>query len=326
MEQEYIYRPGRNSKLRLWLMSVAVILIVSLSLAYFLPNMLSKAFILFQQSISIQRLLGGLGILVLCILLELIAIGWSKSSLKKIIIRPSKTVRVDIFSYIISSLRIIEILAIVFSLGLSFLIPLWFRGLIGYNWLHAIKSPILQNICFVLILDFTLYWVHRLNHTVAAFWELHKFHHSASELTILTTSRLHPVEIAMNNIAFSFPLFLVGVPVDTFVIFFLFTNWLGHIHHSMIPWKWGLIGKYLFISPAAHRIHHSTEPHHFNKNFGTVTPIWDHLFGTWYDEQDLNEDVGIDDMQYNKKGIWPDYIYSYRNFLRKSTSFTKRNK
>ena len=29
-----------------------------------------------------------------------------------------------------------------------------------------------------------------------------------------------------------------------------------------------------------HRIHHSLEERHFNRNFGTITPLWDVLFGT----------------------------------------------
>jgi sterol desaturase/sphingolipid hydroxylase (fatty acid hydroxylase superfamily) len=31
-----------------------------------------------------------------------------------------------------------------------------------------------------------------------------------------------------------------------------------------------------------HRIHHSLEPRHFDKNFGVLTPLWDWLFGTLY--------------------------------------------
>ena len=31
-----------------------------------------------------------------------------------------------------------------------------------------------------------------------------------------------------------------------------------------------------------HRIHHSVEPLHFDKNFGVTTPLWDWLFGTLY--------------------------------------------
>ena len=31
-----------------------------------------------------------------------------------------------------------------------------------------------------------------------------------------------------------------------------------------------------------HRIHHSIQPQHFDKNFGAGTSLWDQLFGTAY--------------------------------------------
>lgn len=271
--------------------------------------------------LSLKKITTGLIVLLLCIILEIIAIGWKNSALNKIINQRSSTVKVDIFTYLFSSLRIIDMLAILFSFGISLMIPSWFRTLVGYNLLATIKSPILQNICFVIVLDFTLYWIHRVSHTVPALWELHKFHHSATEMTILTTARLHPLEIAINNVVFSLPLFILGIPVETYLIFFFFTNWLGHIHHSMIPWTWGFVGKYIFLSPAAHRIHHSTEVKHYNKNFGTVTPVWDRLFGTWYVGSDLNENVGVDDNNFNQKSVLHDYILAYRRFLHHVLSF-----
>jgi sterol desaturase/sphingolipid hydroxylase (fatty acid hydroxylase superfamily) len=43
----------------------------------------------------------------------------------------------------------------------------------------------------------------------------------------------------------------------------------------------GLWGR-LFLSPAHHQIHHSTNPIHFDKNLGSCLGIWDWLFGTLY--------------------------------------------
>ncbi len=43
-----------------------------------------------------------------------------------------------------------------------------------------------------------------------------------------------------------------------------------------------------------HRIHHSREPQHFNKNFGVVTSVWDRLFGTaYFPAKDEWPDTGI---------------------------------
>ena len=47
-----------------------------------------------------------------------------------------------------------------------------------------------------------------------------------------------------------------------------------------------------------HRIHHSTIPAHFDKNFGFVTPLWDVVLGTAH-LPSLEDwpDVGLDDLE-----------------------------
>ena len=127
-----------------------------------------------KNFISLERL----GVLFLislsCFLLEIIFMGWRRSSLKKIF-GPTKTTVVDIFSYLFSAFRVIDLFAISFSFGLSTLVPNRVRNYFGYNLIQSIDSVILQYILYVLMLDFVLYWVHRFLHTSPAFWELHKF-------------------------------------------------------------------------------------------------------------------------------------------------------
>jgi sterol desaturase/sphingolipid hydroxylase (fatty acid hydroxylase superfamily) len=36
------------------------------------------------------------------------------------------------------------------------------------------------------------------------------------------------------------------------------------------------------VSPQFHRIHHSIEPEHRDRNFGVIFSFWDRLFGTLY--------------------------------------------
>jgi hypothetical protein len=47
--------------------------------------------------------------------------------------------------------------------------------------------------------------------------------------------------------------------------------------------------------PQYHRIHHSLEERHWNKNFAERLPIWDFLFGTLYAGFDEYPQVGIPD-------------------------------
>ncbi len=53
---------------------------------------------------------------------------------------------------------------------------------------------------------------------------------------------------------------------------------LGHMNVRLQVGKASLF----FCSPQVHRIHHSRLPHHFDKNFAFVFPMWDVLFGTYY--------------------------------------------
>jgi sterol desaturase/sphingolipid hydroxylase (fatty acid hydroxylase superfamily) len=59
--------------------------------------------------------------------------------------------------------------------------------------------------------------------------------------------------------------------------------------HSTAKINFGPL-RYIVGENRFHRIHHSTEPRHFDKNFGTVTPIYDILRGTAY---------------FPEKGEWP---------------------
>lgn len=139
------------------------------------------------------------------------------------------------------------------------------------------------------------YWVdHYLKHRVPFLWELHKLHHTADVLTPLTNFRNHPID----SLVFGYNLaFFIGAAtgvldwlfnhrteffsVDGKNILFLVFLWtIGHLQHSQmwIPFRgvWGRI----FLSPAHHQIHHSTDPKHFNRNLGSVLAVWDWMFGT----------------------------------------------
>ena len=141
------------------------------------------------------------------------------------------------------------------------------------------------------------YWFnHWLSHQVPFLWEFHKVHHSAEVLTPITNFRVHPVYavIFANILAFSAAVanglghyvFGDNAPqyalTDTNIILVLFIHGYVHLQHShmWISFR-GLLGR-LFISPAHHQVHHSTNPKHFNKNFGSCLALWDWMFGTLY--------------------------------------------
>jgi sterol desaturase/sphingolipid hydroxylase (fatty acid hydroxylase superfamily) len=59
-------------------------------------------------------------------------------------------------------------------------------------------------------------------------------------------------------------------------------NLLTYYIHSPVDVHFGPLRKVL-VDNRFHRIHHSVEPRHFDKNFGVCFSIWDRWFGTAYD-------------------------------------------
>ena len=153
-------------------------------------------------------------------------------------------------------------------------------------------------ITVILFLAYELgYWVdHGLKHRIPFLWEFHKVHHSATVLTPLTNTRVHPVDtlIFANILAISvaiangFAHYFFGdtsyqyALSNTNIILALFIYSYAHLQHSelWIPLR-GLLG-HIVMSPAHHQVHHSTDPAHFNKNMGSCLAIWDWAFGTLY--------------------------------------------
>ena len=148
------------------------------------------------------------------------------------------------------------------------------------------------------------YWVnHWLSHKVPMLWELHKSHHSAEVLTPLTNFRIHPLDawLFANMLAFSTAIasalghYMFGETAyqyalsDTNIILVLFIHVYVHLQHShmWISFR-GVMGR-IFVSPAHHQVHHSGDPKHFNKNFGSCLALWDWMFGTLYVPQKQRE-------------------------------------
>ncbi|MGE0751947.1 MAG: sterol desaturase family protein [Variibacter sp.] len=141
------------------------------------------------------------------------------------------------------------------------------------------------------------YWVHHyLCHRVPVLWEFHKVHHTANVLTPLTVFRVHPVDTwlfanilaAVVGAANGVAAYAFGVTAyqyalsDTNLILVIFIHAYVHLQHShlWIAFR-GLAGR-IFMSPAHHQVHHSSNPAHFNKNLGSCLSLWDWLFGTLY--------------------------------------------
>ena len=145
----------------------------------------------------------------------------------------------------------------------------------------------------VLVVTFVAYWAHRLMHRIPFFWQIHKIHHSATNLNWSTVYHKHFLETLLQT-----PMHLVvvlGLGTDLvapFGIIFKTIDVLAHANVKLDLGRW----TYLITTPQAHRIHHSTDPRHFDTNFGNTFMIWDLVFGTFhYDPKAPPTAYGIDE-------------------------------
>jgi sterol desaturase/sphingolipid hydroxylase (fatty acid hydroxylase superfamily) len=69
-------------------------------------------------------------------------------------------------------------------------------------------------------------------------------------------------------------------PVESGVLGVFLGVW-GYVIHMNFRLYLGPLATVLG-GPQGHRIHHSLEPQHVNKNFAAFFPVWDILFGTFH--------------------------------------------
>jgi sterol desaturase/sphingolipid hydroxylase (fatty acid hydroxylase superfamily) len=167
------------------------------------------------------------------------------------------------------------------------------EGVLQVTWGFAV---------FFIITSFVAYWQHRLMHW-RWFWQLHRFHHSATELNILTGFRDNPGEAIVAGLVALSPLIFLKVPsAGLFATFFLGYQIISSLQHSELPWSYGWIGRWIIVSPQNHQIHHSIDEEHRDRNFSTC-PLWDHLFGTWYDGPNRPSAYGIPDRAHAERPL-----------------------
>jgi len=136
----------------------------------------------------------------------------------------------------------------------------------------------------VVIADFTYYWMHRCEHQVRLFWANHSVHHSSPEFNFTTALRISWID-ALIEWVFFIPMILLGFSLaETIVGLVVVVAYQSWVHTEKIG-KLGWLDK-VFNTPSVHRVHHGTNSHYIDKNYGGILIIWDRLFGTYQAEDE----------------------------------------
>jgi sterol desaturase/sphingolipid hydroxylase (fatty acid hydroxylase superfamily) len=273
---------------------------------------------------TLESLLSAIVLVTLALLVEFIVVGKKKSSLFRLFSFRSKTLKIDLISWLIVQLGLFDFLFFLSSFGIfHYLSSILFNSIDLRLDTHIYNTTILTVFVFILS-DFKNYIFHRIMH-LRPFWELHAFHHSATEMNVFTATRTHFLQkmilILLDAIMYAF----FQVPITVFIGVSLFYQFLQYLHHSEVNWDFGWIGKWLLISPKAHRIHHSNKEIHFNKNFGSFFVFWDKLFGTYHID-DEGFEFGLPNKKNNENTYLIEIWKGGKNFLKdtiKLIGFTK---
>jgi sterol desaturase/sphingolipid hydroxylase (fatty acid hydroxylase superfamily) len=149
------------------------------------------------------------------------------------------------------------------------------------NPLVMIAGYTLVPMLGLFLYDVGYYWFHRLQHTVPLLWRFHAVHHSIEELNAFNAYH-HVSEYVWRIPLLTIPLSLLfAVSEPQVLIIGTILHAVGVLAHSNVRLGFGLL-RYVFVEPRFHRIHHSIEERHWNRNYSFYFPVLDMLFGTAY--------------------------------------------
>lgn len=246
-----------------------------------------------------------LAITIIMFIVELSFVGWQNSALKKIVAF-NKSVRTDFYLWLLHLLNIYNLIAIILSFGTCYYLANLLQTRVDIHIGKLLNNFYLQFAITTILSDLVGYIKHRFFHQVKPFWNIHAFHHSATEMSLLTRYRVHFWELSIGRLFEAIPFVIMGLPIYSYFGFRVIVDIHQLLLHSNIKSNWGFVGNYILVSPAAHGIHHSKETKHFDSNYGITLIWWDRLFGTYY----LPENVvayGIPNNKFNKglvKDVW----------------------
>jgi sterol desaturase/sphingolipid hydroxylase (fatty acid hydroxylase superfamily) len=133
-----------------------------------------------------------------------------------------------------------------------------------------------ESALVLLVYDFSYYFLHRAMHIKKVMRWVHGVHHRARNPSALESFYLDPIEM-FAGIALLFAAALAVGPVHVVsfgLVFFVYSTLNVLVHSGLV---FGLLAAPIDFLARKHNVHHMVD---FGKNYASLTPLPDLLFGT----------------------------------------------
>jgi sterol desaturase/sphingolipid hydroxylase (fatty acid hydroxylase superfamily) len=175
-------------------------------------------------------------------------------------------------------------LGVVTLLQTPFLVPVskwaagWHLGLLN---LTELSRPV-EILLAVVLLDYTLWVWHRINHVVPFFWRFHLVHHVDRDMDASTAFRFHFGEQGLSVGFRLLQIVVIGVdPLSLWIWQVLIAvSVVFHHSNSRLPVRLEQALVKVIVTPRMHGIHHSNYRNEANGNWASLFSAWDYLHGT----------------------------------------------
>jgi sterol desaturase/sphingolipid hydroxylase (fatty acid hydroxylase superfamily) len=154
-----------------------------------------------------------------------------------------------------------------------------------------------QFLLAIVIVDCTMTVVHYFSHRVDWLWRLHAVHHGVHRLYGFNGFVRHPLHQALDVLAGTMPLVLLGLPLDVAVLLGAAIAVQLVVQHSNVDYTLGPLQHVLAIGPV-HRLHHVNWAGEGDVNFGLFFTVWDRMLRTFKlpsEHKPHSGDIGIQD-------------------------------
>ena len=138
----------------------------------------------------------------------------------------------------------------------------------------------------VLLLDYTLWIWHSMNHRLPLLWRFHRVHHVDRDLDTATALRFHFGEMALSVFFRAAQVRLLGADREAIALWqalLLLSIFFHHSNLELPPDIERALAR-LIATPRLHGIHHSDVQSESQSNLASLFTVWDFLHGTFRDD------------------------------------------